>query len=185
MFKFLLVAMLGGMIINNYAFENLLGICPILGGRAVGKKAVVTGAFIAGVMLVTTAICWPIRYFFLAPNSLMYLEPVVYVIVALDVTVILDLCVKAAFKESLGLYFPVIVLNGAVLGAALLGAGCETYLESLFVTLGGGLGYMLAMFIFAGVSSRIRQKYVPEAFRGLPVNVLAAAIVSMALVAFK
>ena len=192
MLKILLYTMLGGIVINNLAFDRLLGICPIIGGSSTGKKSLVTGVLITLVMLVSTAICWPLQYFFLTPNKLLYLEPLVYVIVVVDILVVLELLVREEFKDSLGLYFPVIALNSAVLGIALNNSvnpnglhGYDVYLDAVVASLGAGLGFLLAMLLFAGVKSRIKQKNVPAAFKGLPVSVLAAAIMAMAFAAFK
>ena len=92
---------------------------------------------------------------------------------------------KKLMHKSLGVYFPLIALNSAVLGLAVnnIGAGYN-FVESLVAALGVGLGFMLAMFLFAGVQSRINEKYVPKAFRGLPVSLLTACIISLALFAF-
>lgn len=183
--KELLLIALGGMVANNIAFTKLLGISPIIGGKTNGKKAIVTGAFIALVMLLAALICWPIENWLLA-GKLEFLRIFMYVIVVLGIVSILECAVKAAFKESLGLYFPVIALNSAVLGLALNNATDKLgFAPAMFAALGAGLGYMLAMWVFAGVQGRIQQKYVPEAFKGLPVSVLAAGIVAMAFLAFS
>lgn len=186
MIKELLLIMLGGMIVNNIAFEKLLGVCPVIGGKTTSCKAFTTGAAIAVVMLVVALICWPLQKYVLDAFSLGALQIFLYVLVVFIVTYLFELIVKAECKESLGLYFPVIALNAAVLGLALLNAADGlNFLETVFAAAGAGLGYMLAMWLFAGVQSRIQQKYVPAAFKGLPISVLAAAIISMALLAFK
>ena len=93
---------------------------------------------------------------------------------------------KAAFKKDLGVYFPVIALNSAVLGLAVNNAADALSLgESILTALGAGLGFVLAMVLFAGVKSKINERYVPKAFRGLPVMLLAASIISLAFYAFK
>ena len=186
MIKELLAIMFGGILFNNIAFEKLLGICPIVGGRSPERKSCTTGALIALVMLVTAAICWPLQKYVIDALGLASMQIFLYVLVVLLVVAVLDCVVKAKCKESLGLYFPVIALNAAVLGLALLNAADGLgFVQTLVASLGAGLGYMLAMWLFAGVQGRIQQKYVPAAFKGLPVSILAAAILSMALVAFK
>ena len=92
---------------------------------------------------------------------------------------------KAAFKKDLGVYFPVIALNSAVLGLAVNNAADALALgESILTALGAGLGFWLALAAFAAVRSKIRERYVPKAWRGLPIYLLTAAILSMALLAF-
>lgn len=184
MIKELILLMLGCIVVNNIAFEKLLGITPILGGKTAGKKAFFTGLMVAITMFVTALIAWPVNAFVLAKFGLDSLSTFVFAVIVLVVVLVLDLIVKAECKEGLGLYFPVIALNAAVLGLALSNVS-YTFPQAIFASLGAALGYILAIMLFAGVSSRIQQKYVPASFRGLPINVLAAAIISMALVAFK
>jgi len=186
MIKELLLLMLGFIVVDNLAFEKLLGLVPVIGGKTAGKKALFTGAAVGLVMLLTAVIAWPLKAFVLDRLGLAALETFVFVLVVLIVVFVLDLIIKNSFNEPLGMYFPVIALNAAVLGLALNNAAEGfSFLQALFAALGAGLGYILAMLLFAGVQSRIQQKYVPAAFRGLPISVLAAAIISMALVAFK
>ena len=88
--------------------------------------------------------------------------------------------------KPVGAYFPLVALNSAVLGLAVnnITEG-YTYVEALFAALGAGLGFVLAMVLFAGVKSKINERYVPKAFRGLPVMLIAASIISLAFYAFK
>ena len=182
--KELLLVMLGAMVADNIAFTKLLGIVPIVGGKSTGKKAIVTGAFIALVMLLAAAVCWPLQEYLLK-GKLEFLTLFAFTVAVLAIVCVLECVVKATCKESLGLYFPVIALNAAVLGLALMSASEGLgFAPAMFNALGAGLGYMLAMWVFAGVTDRIRQKYVPAAFRGVPVTVLAAGIVAMAFCAF-
>ena len=106
--------------------------------------------------------------------------------VVLAVVYLAELIVNRAMHGSLGVYFPIIALNSAVLGLAVDNAA-EGYgfWASMAAALGAGRGFMLALVLFSGVQSRIDEKYVPRAFRGLPVSLLAASIMSMVLVAFK
>ena len=182
--KELLAIMLGGIIMNNLVFVKLLGISPVLAGKGNGKKAIINGAFVALIMFLSAIICWPIENGLLA-GKLEFLRIFVYVIVVFGVASIVDLAARKISGKSLGLYFYIIALNGAILGLALLNtADGLNFVQSVFASLGAGLGFMLAMWLFAGVQGRIQQKYVPAAFKGLPISVLAAAIVAMAFLAF-
>ena len=183
MVKEIVGIILGGLIVNNYAFGNLLGIVPAVGGKTCSRKALFTGLAITLVMLLTQAIAWPLESFVIAKLGLGGMRIFAYVLIVLIVTYLLEAIVKGACKESLGLYFPVIALNGAVLGLALNNAGAA-FGEAMLAAVFAGLGYTVAMLVFAGVQGRIQQKYVPAAFRGLPASILAAAIVSMAIMAF-
>lgn len=180
--KALLLIMLGGVLVNNYALEKFLGIGPVLGGRKYGSAAM--GFSVAAVMLLAAAVTWPL-YRLLVLLGAEYLETLIFVLVVLLVVYVLG-AMFAKSGKPVGAYFPLVALNSAVLGLAVnnITEG-YTYVEALFAALGAGLGFVLAMVLFAGVKSKINERYVPKAFRGLPVMLLAASIISIAFYAFK
>lgn len=180
--KALLLIMLGGVLVNNYALEKFLGVGPVLGGRKYGSAAM--GFSVAAVMLLAAAVTWPL-YRLLVLLGAEYLETLIFVLVVLLVVYVLG-AMFAKSGKPVGAYFPLVALNSAVLGLAVnnITEG-YTYVEALFAALGAGLGFVLAMVLFAGVKSKINERYVPKAFRGLPVMLLAASIVSLAFYAFK
>lgn len=180
--KALLLIMLGGVLVNNYALEKFLGVGPVLGGRKYGSAAM--GFSVAAVMLLTAAVTWPL-YRLLVLLGAEYLETLIFVLVVLLVVYVLG-AMFAKSGKPVGAYFPLVALNSAVLGLAVNNiAEGYTYVEALFAALGAGLGFVLAMVLFAGVKSKINARYVPKAFRGLPVMLLAASIISLAFYAFK
>lgn len=180
--KALLLIMLGGVLVNNYALEKFLGVGPILGGRKYGSAAM--GFSVAAVMLLAAAVTWPL-YRLLVLLGAEYLETLIFVLVVLLVVYVLG-AMFAKSGKPVGAYFPLVALNSAVLGLAVnnITEG-YTYVEALFAALGAGLGFVLAMVLFDGVKSKINERYVPKAFRGLPVMLLAASIISLAFYAFK
>ena len=180
--KALLLIMLGGVLVNNYALEKFLGVGPVLGGRKYGSAAM--GFSVAAVMLLAAAVTWPL-YRLLVLLGAEYLETLIFVLVVLLVVYVLG-AMFAKSGKPVGAYFPLVALNSAVLGLAVnnITEG-YTYVEALFAALGAGLGLVLAMVLFAGVKSKINERYVPKAFRGLPVMLLAASIISLAFYAFK
>lgn len=180
--KALLLIMLGGVLVNNYALEKFLGVGPVLGGRKYGSAAM--GFSVAAVMLLAAAVTWPL-YRLLVLLGAEYLETLIFVLVVLLVVYVLG-AMFAKSGKPVGAYFPLVALNSAVLGFAVnnITEG-YTYVEALFAALGAGLGFVLAMVLFAGVKSKINERYVPKAFRGLPVMLLAASIISLAFYAFK
>lgn len=180
--KALLLIMLGGVLVNNYALEKFFGVGPVLGGRKYGSAAM--GFSVAAVMLLTAAVTWPL-YRLLVLLGAEYLETLIFVLVVLLVVYVLG-AIFAKSGKSVGAYFPLVALNSAVLGLAVNNiAEGYTYAEALFAALGAGLGFVLAMVLFDGVKSKINERYVPKAFRGLPVMLLAASIISLAFYAFK
>lgn len=180
--KAMLLIMLGGVLVNNYALEKFLGIGPVLGGRKYGSAAM--GFSVAAVMLLAAAVTWPL-YRLLVLLGAEYLETLIFVLVVLLVVYVLG-AMFAKSGKPVGAYFPLVALNSAVLGLAVnnITEG-YTYVEALFAALGAGLGFVLAMVLFAGVKSKINERYVPKAFRGLPVMLLAASIISLAFYAFR
>lgn len=180
--KALLLIMLGGVLVNNYALEKFLGVGPVLGGRKYGSAAM--GFSVAAVMLLAAAVTWPL-YRLLVLLGAEYLETLIFVLVVLLVVYVLG-AMFAKSGKPVGAYFPLVALNSAVLGLAVnnITEG-YTYVEALFAALGAGLGFVLAMVLFAGVKSKINERYVPKAFRGLPVMLLAVSIISLAFYAFK
>ena len=180
--KALLLIMLGGVLVNNYALEKFLGVGPVLGGRKYGSAAM--GFSVAAVMLLAAAVTWPLDRL-LVLLCAEYLETLIFVLVVLLVVYVLG-AMFAKSGKPVGAYFPLVALNSAVLGLAVnnITEG-YTYVEALFAALGAGLGFVLAMVLFAGVKSKINERYVPKAFRGLPVMLLAASIISLAFYAFK
>lgn len=180
--KALLLIMLGGVLVNNYALEKFLGVGPVLGGRKYGSAAM--GFSVAAVMLLAAAVTWPL-YRLLVLLGAEYLETLIFVLVVLLVVYVLG-AMFAKSGKPVGAYFPLVALNSAVLGLAVnnITEG-YTYVEALFAALGAGLGFVLAMVLFDGVKSKINERYVPKAFRSLPVMLLAASIISLAFYAFK
>lgn len=180
--KALLLIMLGGVLVNNYALEKFLGVGPVLGGRKYGSAAM--GFSVAAVMLLAAAVTWPL-YRLLVLLGAEYLETLIFVLVVLLVVYVLG-AMFAKSGKPVGAYFPLVALNSAVLGLAVnnITEG-YTYVEALFAALGAGLGFVLTMVLFDGVKSKINERYVPKAFRGLPVMLLAASIISLAFYAFK
>ena len=181
-FKAIVGIVLGAMLANNYALEKFLGAAPLLGWSAQEKKITVLGVSVTVAMVLTALIAGLVQTYVLDKLSLGYLQTLVFAAIVL---IVVYAAAKAAFKKDLGVYFPVIALNSAVLGLAVNNAADALSLgESILTALGAGLGFWLALAAFAAVRSKIRERYVPKAWRGLPIYLLTAAILSMALLAF-
>lgn len=182
-FKEIMALVLGGILVNNFVFEKYLGFASLYGISKKEGKIALTGLAVALVMVIS-AVANQLVGGVLAANGLGHFATLAAVVVILLVVYILALAAKLVKKESMGAYFPLIALNSAVLGLCVETASAGLA-GSFFTALGVGLGFTLGCLLFAGVMSRIDMRHVPKAFRGLPVSLLAAAIISMALVAFK
>ena len=188
MAKELILILMGGVLVNNYVLNQFLGICPFLGVSKKVNQASGIGMAVIFVMLFATAATWPIYNFVLVPLGLQYLQIIVFILVIATLVQFVEIILKRfipALHASLGIYLPLITTNCAVLGVTLnnITAGYN-FLESIIASLGVGLGFLLAMVLFAGVRSRINDTNSPKCFRGLPVTLIAASIVALAFYGF-
>ena len=187
MLKELVLILMAGVLINNYVLQEFLGICPFLGVSKKFNQAAGMGVAVTFVMLVATAATYPIQKL-LENLKIGYLQTIVFILVIAALVQFVEIVLKKfipSLYKSLGVYLPLITTNCAVLGITLenvkKGYG---FLSSMVSSLGVGLGFLLAMVLFAGVRSRIENCPAPKAFRGLPVTLIAASIVSLAFLGF-
>ena len=172
---------LGGVLLNNYALMHFLGISTVLGNDRPVKKTCCLGLSITAVMVLATLVTWPLQTFVLVPFGLEYLQTLVNVAVIL----VMAALVSAVCKKQCKTWFTLLAVNSAVLGVT-VNAAAEgyTFVQALVYALSVGVGFLVAMLLFNGVRDRIEEHNVPRAFRGLPVYLMAAAIISLALFAF-
>ena len=184
MFKSLIVILLSSVLINNYVLSRYLGICPFLGVSKKIGPAVGMGVSVTAVMLLASAVTWPIQRLILDKLGLEYMQTIVFILVIAALVQMLEVMLKKfspALHKSLGVYLPLITTNCAVLGVAINNITDEySFLESIVSSLGCGLGFLLAMVLFAGLRSRIEESEVPKPFRGLAVTLIAASFISLA-----
>ena len=185
--KELILILMGGVLVNNYVLQKFLGICPFLGVSKKFSQAFGMGISVTFVMLVATAVTHPL-YTFLLKDKYEYLETILFILVIAALVQFVEIVLKKfipALHASLGVYLPLITTNCAVLGVTLSNI-TEGYpfLESMVASFGVGLGFLLAMVLFAGVRSRIENCPAPECMKGLPVTLVAASIVSLAFFGF-
>lgn len=188
MLKNLILILMGGVLINNYVLNRFLGICPFLGVSKKVDQAAGMGAAVIFVMLFATAATWPIFNYVLVPLKLEYLQTIVFILVIASLVQFVEIILKRfipALHASLGIYLPLITTNCAVLGVTINNiTDGYNFLESMVSSLGVGLGFLLAMLIFAGVRTKLDDSDAPKCFRGLPVTLIAASIVAMAFYGF-
>ena len=188
-FKMLLYILLMGVFVNNYVLNKFLGICPFLGVSKKFNQASGMGIAVIFVMLVATAVTWPIQIYVLDPAGLGFLQTIVFILVIAALVQFVEIVLKKfipALHKSLGVYLPLITTNCAVLGVAINNiTDGYNFIESMFSSLGVGLGFLLAMVLFAGVRSRIENCPSPKSVQGLPITLIAASIVSLAFFGFS
>lgn len=187
MLKELILILMGGVLVNNYVLQQFLGICPFLGVSKKVNQATGMGVAVTFVMLVATAATWPIYHYVLAPDYT-YLQIIVFILVIASLVQFVEIILKKfipALHKSLGIYLPLITTNCAVLGVTLNNITAEyNFVQSMVSTLGVGLGFLLAMVLFAGVRSRIENCPAPKCFKGIPITLVAASIVALAFFGF-
>ena len=187
--KGLILILMGGVLINNYVLQQFLGICPFLGVSKKVNQASGMGVAVTFVMLCATAATYPIFKFVLVPLKLEYLQTIVFILVIATLVQFVEIMLKRfipSLFKALGVYLPLITTNCAVLGVAIKNiTDGYNFLESMVSSLGVGLGFLLAMVMFAGVRGRIENCPAPKAFKGLPVTLIAASIVALAFYGFS
>ena len=186
--KSLILILMGGVLINNYVLQRFLGICPFLGVSKKFNQATGMGVAVTFVMLCATAVTYPIQVFVLDKFKLGYLQTIVFILIIAALVQFVEIVLKKfipALHKSLGVYLPLITTNCAVLGVAINNVTDGfNFIESMVSSLGVGLGFLLAMVLFAGVRSRIENCPAPNSIKGLPVTLIAASIVSLAFFGF-
>lgn len=185
----LIVILLNAVLVDNFVLSKFMGICPFLGVSKKLDSAVGMGAAVTFVMVCATLCTYPIYTFILVPMGLEYLKTIAFILIIALFVQLVEMVLKKKVQSlynALGVYLPLITTNCAVLGVTILnvdkGFG---FAESLVNSLGGGLGFSLALVIFSGVRSRVNSADVPEMFKGVPATLIAASIVSVSFMGFS
>lgn len=180
--------LLAGILTNNMVLSRFMGICPFLGVSKKVNTAFSMSIAVTLVMVIATAATHPIYTYLLAPNGLEYLQTVVFILVIAAIVQLIEIVLKKYIKpiyNALGIYLPLITTNCAVLGITTIniddGLGFGL---SLINALGAGIGFLLAMILFAGVRSKLDTADIPEFLKGLPITLIAAAIVALSFLGF-
>ena len=188
-FKTIIVIIMSSILVNNYVLTRFLGICPFLGVSKKTDQALGMGIAVTFVMLLATAVTYPIQYFVLEAFGLEFLQTIVFILVIAALVQLVEIILKKfipALHKSLGIYLPLITTNCAVLGVCKNNiSDAYGFIESMASSLGAGLGFLLAMLLFAGVRDRIAAANPPKSFRGVPITLIAASIVSLSFMGFK
>ncbi|MDR0502766.1 MAG: RnfABCDGE type electron transport complex subunit A [Treponema sp.] len=182
-FKALAVILMGTVLVNNYVLCQFLGICPFLGVTKALKNAIGMGLAVTFVMVLATAVTWPVQVFILDRNGMGYMQIIVFILLIGALVQFVEIVLKKYIPflyEALGVYLPLITVNCGLLGVTIVNITKEyTLVESLVNALGAGLGFLLAMVIFSGIREYTENADPPESFKGLPLTLLSVAILSL------
>ena len=185
--KIALSLLLTAILTNNFFLCKFLGICPFLGVSKKLNTAVGMSAAVIFVMVLATAVTYPINLL-LKANSLEYLQTIVFILVIAALVQLVEIVLKkymVSLYNALGIYLPLITTNCAVLGVVLLNIdNGYNFWQSIVYSLGGGIGFMVAMVMFAGVRERLEGCDIPKALQGPPITLVAASLVSMSFLGF-
>lgn len=188
MTKGLLAILLTAILTNNYILAKFLGICPFLGVSKKLSTATGMSAAVIFVMALATAVTYPINKFLLVKNDLEYLQTIVFILVIAALVQLVEIILKKyipALYNALGIYLPLITTNCAVLGVVILNIDSGyNFAESMFNSVGAGLGFMLAMVMFSGIRERMEGNDIPKFLQGLPITLVAASLVAVSFLGF-
>lgn len=185
----LLSIALGAILINNFIFSQFLGICPFLGCSSKMDTASGMGLAVIFVMGLASAICWLINEYLLVPFGLEFMQTLAYILVIATLVQFIEMFLKKSVPSlysALGIYLPLITTNCAVLGVVLLNTQYSyNFIESFVYGITGGAGFMLAICLFAAVREKLEFADYPRCFKGFPINLVSAGLVSMAFMGFS
>ncbi|MBQ5592367.1 MAG: RnfABCDGE type electron transport complex subunit A [Clostridia bacterium] len=186
--KGLLSILLTMILTQNFILAKFLGICPFLGVSKKVDTALGMSLAVIFVMALATAVTYPINKYLLVANNLEYLQTIVFILVIAALVQMVEIVLKKyipSLYSSLGIYLPLITTNCAVLGVVTLNIdNGYNFVESMVCALGGGVGFLVAMVMFAGVRSRLESCDIPKFLKGLPITLVAASLVSLSFLGF-
>ncbi|MEG1550410.1 MAG: RnfABCDGE type electron transport complex subunit A [Ruthenibacterium sp.] len=176
------------ILVNNYVLVQFLGICPFLGVSKKLDSAFGMSCAVIFVMGLATAVTWPVYTYLLVPMNLAYLQTIAFILIIAVLVQLVEIILKKFMPplyKALGVYLPLITTNCAVLGVTIsvIDEG-YTFAESFVCAIGAGVGFLLAMVLFAGVRKRLEEAKPPKCFDGLPITLVAASIVSLSFMGF-
>ena len=185
----LLAITLAAILANNFIFSQFLGICPFLGVSKKVDTAVGMGFAVTFVMGLASAITWAVNKFILVPLDLEYMQTVAFILVIASLVQFIEMFLQKSMPSlytALGVYLPLITTNCAVLGVALLNIQ-EGYnlIESVVYGITGGIGFLVAIVLFASIRERLVFAEYPKSFEGFPIALVTAGLMALAFMGFS
>ncbi len=185
----ILILMISAIFIDNFIFSKFLGCCPFLGVSKKPDTALGMGCAVVFVMTLSSAVTYCVYTFLLVPFELEYLKTIAFILIIASLVQMIEFFLKnkvPALYESLGIYLPLITTNCAVLGAALLNIqNGYNFIYSVLFGFASGVGFTMAILIFAGVRTRMMFSDPPKSFQGIPIALITAGLISMAFMGFS
>ena len=180
---------LGAILVNNFIFSQFLGICPFLSVSKKVDTALGMGMAVIFVMGVASAVCWPINKYLLVANGLDFMQTVTYILVIASLVQFVEMFLQKAMPslyQALGVYLPLITTNCAVLGVVLQNTQNNySFIESLVYGITGGIGFLIAIVLFASVRERLEFSECPKSFEGFPIALVTAGLIALSFMGFS
>ena len=180
---------LGAILVNNFIFAQFLGICPFMGVSKKIDTALGMGMAVIFVMGVASAVCWPINHFILEKFNLVFMQTVTYILVIASLVQFVEMFLQKAMPslyQALGVYLPLITTNCAVLGVVLQNTqNSYNFIESVVYGVTGGVGFLLAIVLFASARERLEFSECPKSFEGFPIALVTAGLLALAFLGFS
>lgn len=184
----LLLILVSAVFVNNFVLARFLGICPFLGVSKKVETALGMGMAVIFVMTVASVVTWFIQYLILIPFGIEYLQTIAFILVIASLVQLVEMVIQKTspvLYQSLGIFLPLITTNCAVLGVAVLNIQKSySFIESVVFAMGAGLGFTLAMVLFAGLRERTDLCPVPRSFQGTALALVTAGLLSLAFMGF-
>jgi electron transport complex protein RnfA len=184
----LFVIVISTIFINNFILARFLGLCPFLGVSRSLSSAFGMGMAVIFVMAMTSFVTWPIFYYVLVPNNINYMSTIVFILVIAGLVQFVEMVLNKtapALYQALGIYLPLITTNCAILGVAVINVEKKiTLIEALVQGTSGGIGFTLALLLMASIRERIELGDIPRIFRGIPIAIICAGLMSISFLGF-
>jgi electron transport complex protein RnfA len=185
----LLSISLAAILVNNLVLSQFLGICPFMGVSKKVDTALGMGMAVIFVMGVAAAVCYPINRYLLEANDLVFMQTVTYILVIASLVQFVEMFLQKAMPslyEALGVYLPLITTNCAVMGVVLQNTQKGyTFIESIVYGITGGIGFLLAIVLFASIRERLEFAECPKCFEGFPIALVTASLLALAFMGFS
>lgn len=185
----LLGILLSALLTENFILVKFYGICPFMGVSKKIGTAVGMGVAVTFVMAIASAAAWAVNSFLLIPLELEYMQTLAFILVIASIVQVVEMFLKKSVPslyQALGIYLPLITTNCAVLGAALVNVQQDyDFLQSVLFGVAGGLGFTMAIVLFASVRIKVDKTNCPACFKGFPIALISAGLIALAFMGFS
>lgn len=184
----LFLLIIGAVLVNNFVLSRFLGICPFLGVSRKVETALGMGMAVIFVITVASIVTYLVQNYLLSPLNIEYLQTIAFILIIATLVQFVEMVVQKTspvLYKALGIYLPLISTNCAVLGVAIINIQKEfSFVETAVFGFAASLGFTLAMVLFSGIRERIALARVPAVFKGTPISLITAGLLSLAFMGF-